>query len=180
MTIQSFSSNSFFAGLVLGVILASSWFIGKAYIPPVTDDTQESTQEQEESHGSTDEIRDGTLPDTSTQVLSDDTSGSISVADQSAGMVVNIESVTVPPPGVWVAVREVVSGELGNVLGAERVGGPRSHVSVSLLRATEPGRSYAVQLYRDNGDDVFVIADDSVYVDFTTGEAVVAPFSTTR
>ena len=34
-------------------------------------------------------------------------SGAVSVANQSAGSSVTIESVTVPPPGVWIAVREI-------------------------------------------------------------------------
>jgi hypothetical protein len=79
---------------------------------------------------------------------------------------------------VWVAVREVVGDELGNVLGAVRVSGPKSGVSVPLLRATEPGRSYAVQLYRDDGNGAFDVVVNSVYVDFDTGARVVAYFTT--
>jgi hypothetical protein len=107
-------------------------------------------------------------------------SGAISVQNQSPGESVAIESVTVPPPGVWVAVREVQGTDLGNVLGAARVGGPRSNFSVSLLRATEPGHTYAVELYRDDGSGNFDLANDSVYVDFDTGQRVVAYFTTTQ
>ena len=93
---------------------------------------------------------------------------------------VTVESVTVPPPGVWVAVREMNGNELGNVLGAAWVNGPKSEVSVSLLRATKPGSSYAVQLYRDDGTGVFDSSINSVYVDFDTGTRVVAYFTTTE
>lgn len=106
-------------------------------------------------------------------------SGAVSIADQPAGSVVIIESVTVPPPGVWVAVREVNGSDLGNVLGAVRVSGPRTNVSVPLLRATEPGLSYAVELYRDDGGKTFDLATDSVYVDFATGTSVITYFTTT-
>jgi hypothetical protein len=90
-----------------------------------------------------------------------------------------IASLTVPPPGVWVAVRELSAGELGNVLGAVRVGGPRSNVSIPLLRATEAGHQYAVELYRDDNNGVFDPAVNSVYVDFGTGARVVVYFKTT-
>ena len=105
-------------------------------------------------------------------------SGAISIANQPAGSSVVIESVTVPPPGVWVAVREVNGNDLGNVLGAVRVNGPHSNISVPLLRATGPGLSYAVELYRDDGSETFDLANDSVYVDFATGAPVIAYFTT--
>lgn len=151
---------SFVAGLMLGVLLAGAWFLGdgvSAYIPGQT----------------------ASRLATSTENLLR-ASGAISVADQPAGESVAIESVTVPPPGVWVAVREVIAGDLGNVLGAARVSGPRSGFSVPLLRPTESGRSYAVQLYRDDSGGAFSPATNSVYVDFDTGARVVTYFNTTN
>ena len=106
--------------------------------------------------------------------------GSASVSDQNSGDTVTVKSVTVPPPGVWVAVREVKGNELGNVLGAVRVNGPRSSFEVPLLRATEPSRSYAIELYRDDGEGTFDINVNSVYVDFDTGAPVILYFSTTN
>lgn len=157
--IKSFSTNSFIAGLMLGVLLSGAWFLsGTIPLLPAPSSTL-STKEQA--------FR---LPG----------NGSVSVHDQPSGDTVVVESVTVPPPGVWVAVREVIGDELGNVLGAARIPGPRSSVSVPLLRATEPGRSYAVQLYRDDGSGVFDVSINSVYVDFDTGARVVAYFSATE
>jgi hypothetical protein len=106
-------------------------------------------------------------------------SGALTVSDQPAGESVRIESVTVPPPGVWVAVVELMpDGTLGNVLGAALARGPRSNLSVSLLRATLPGHRYAAVLYRDDGNGNFLLGEDSAYVDFDTGQRVVAPFKT--
>ena len=107
-------------------------------------------------------------------------SGVVSAAGQPAGDSVVVESITVPPPGVWAAVREVNGNDLGNVLGAARVNGPRSSVVVPLLRATESGRPYAVELYRYDGNDSFDLASLSVYVDFNTGAPAVAYFTTTN
>ncbi len=104
-------------------------------------------------------------------------SGAVSVVDQPAGLAVVLESLTVPPPGVWVAVREVNDSDLGNVLGALHATGPRTTLSVPLLRATLPSLRYAVELYRDDGNDAFDLMTDSVYVDFATGQPVVAYFT---
>ena len=152
---KDFSTNSFAAGLALGIVLASAWFIGERALPA------------------------SPAPVPLSLAASAPASGAVSVADQKAGMTVAVESVTVPPPGVWVAVREVNGGDLGNVLGAVLVGGPRSAVSVPLLRATEPGRRYAVELYRNDGNRTFDLAVLSVYVDFDTGEPVIDYFTTT-
>jgi hypothetical protein len=156
-----FSISSFVAGIMLGAFLAGAYFLGNGstefpLFPTLT-----------------------SLPvSTSTQPIIE-ISGAVLVVNQPAGDVVTVESVTVPPPGVWVAVREVSGTTLGNVLGAVRAEGPRSNLAVSLLRATEPSQSYAVQLYRDDGGGSFDPAINSVYIDFDTGAPVIAPFTTT-
>lgn len=154
--IRHFSMNSFIVGVMCGALLTGAWFFSDKFAlvletPPPSFTTNTATS-----------VRNN---------------GSVSVLDQSFGNTVVVESVTVPPPGVWVAVREVNGDDLGNVLGAVRITGPRSHVSVPLLRATEAGRAYAVELYRDNNGD-FDVAANSVYVDFDTGARVVSYFFT--
>lgn len=144
---------------MLGVLLTAVWFFGDnigilplSSPPPLTATTDSLAPE----------------------------SGAISVADQPAGEQVVVESVTVPPPGVWVAVREVNGSNLGNVLGATRVVGPHGNIMVALLRPTESNRSYAVELYRDDNNGAFDPSGNSVYVDFDTGARVVAYFTTTE
>lgn len=158
---EYFSLSSFIAGVMLGALVVGAWFLNgnTSFVPAWAPSP---------------------LPlATSTAAAPIPPSGALAVADQSAGNTVMVESVTVPPPGVWIAVREMFGNDLGNVLGAERVGSPRSNVLVSLLRATEPGRLYAVELYRDDGSGVFDPSKDSVYVDFDTGAPVIAYFKTT-
>ncbi|MFA6414659.1 MAG: hypothetical protein WCV89_01535, partial [Candidatus Paceibacterota bacterium] len=152
-----FSMSSFVAGIMLGVLLTGGWFLSgdSSFIPLLEPSSRTAT----------------------TTTNSRERSTAISVADQSAGMTVMAESVTVPPPGVWIAVREVNGNDLGNVLGAARVGGPRTAVSIPLLRATEPGYTYAVLLYRDDHDGAFDPLLNSVYVDFDTGARAVSYFS---
>ncbi len=157
---KAFSTPSFIGGFMLGVLLVGIW---------VADDSFSSL-----------------LPQSSSLMLTESAkklqneSGVVSVANQSAGNTVQIESLTVPPPGVWVAVREVNGNDLGNVLGAAYVSGPRTNFSVQLLRATEAGLTYAVELYRDDGGKTFDLENDSVYVDFATGSPVTTYFSTTN
>lgn len=151
--------SSFVAGVMLGALFVGAWSFGK-----------NSVLMSASSSILTASIEKDSAPE----------SGAVSVAWQPAGSEVVVESVTVPPPGVWVAVREMNGDDLGNVLGAARVSGPRSPVSVQLLRATEPGRPYVVELYRDDGDGTFDITVNSVYVDFDTGAPVIVHFKTTE
>lgn len=156
---KDFSLRPFVVGIVLGVALTGAWFLGGSAITLPTSPSRTATSTGENI------------------VLE---SGAVSVAAQPAGDTVIVESVAVPSPGVWVAVREVRGGELGNVLGAERASGPQSDFTVHLLRATEPDRPYAVELYRDDAGGVFDIAKVSAYVDFNTGARVVAHFRTLK
>lgn len=151
--------GSFVAGVMLGALLVGAWFSNDSIkLAPLFSSSLTST-----TTGSG-------LPE----------SGAVAVANQAPGENVVIESLTVPPPGIWVAVREANGTDLGNVLGAARVIGPHSSLTVPLLRPTEPNRSYAVQLYRDDNNGAFDPAVNSVYVDFDTGARVVAYFSTTQ
>lgn len=157
--IKHFSMSSFVAGVMLGALIVGAWSFGKdSVLMPASSSILTASIEKDSA------------PE----------SGAVSVAWQPAGSEVVVESVTVPPPGVWVAVREMNGNDLGNVLGAARVSGPRSPVSVPLLRATEPSRPYVVELYRDDGDGTFDVTVNSVYVDFDTGAPVIVRFKTTE
>ncbi|MGD0328209.1 MAG: hypothetical protein ABSB00_00645 [Minisyncoccia bacterium] len=158
---NSFSLYSFVGGFMLGALLIGAWFLGGNFTSTPAPSSSSSTV------------------NTATATTSSESSA-ISVTDQPSGDTAVIESVTVPPPGVWIAVREMSGNDLGNVLGAVRVSGPRSSISVPLLRATVPNHSYAVELYRDDGNGAFDPASNSVYVDFTTGAPVIAYFTTAQ
>ncbi len=148
-------------GLVIGIALTSAWFFGGVKIQTADEPVlnQISTSAPFQSS----------------------TSGAVAVNNQSAGDSVLVESVTVPPTGVWVAVREIrTNHSLGNVLGAARASSPHSNLIVPLLRATAPNRTYAIELYRDGGSDQFDLSKDSVYVDFDTGSRVIVYFKTIK
>jgi hypothetical protein len=148
------------AAFIIGILAASAWFF-ELRLEKMKDqatDTASST--------------------TSSATIQDSSHGAVAVHDQQAGDSVLIDSVDVPAPGVWIAVAEIRGSDLGNILGAARALGPADNTFVPLLRATIPGKEYAVVLYRDNGDGSFDHTSDSVYVDFASGERVVAPFKT--
>lgn len=155
----NFSMGSFVAGAMFGLLIAGAWSLNNNL--PL-------------------------LPFSSSSLLATSTvsaipaSEAISVTDQPAGDTVVVASITAPSSGIWVAVREIRGNDLGNVLGAARTIGLHSNFQVSLLRATKPGRSYAVELYRDDAGGVFDPAMNSVYIDFDTGARVVAYFKTTE
>lgn len=155
-----FSSSSFVAGTMLGMLVSAVWFAGDIsdYLPASASFSASTS-----------------TPDRADAMQS---SKAISVRAQAAGNTVLVDSVTVPPPGVWVAVREVNGSDLGNVLGAARIGNSRTEIIVPLLRATESDRVYAVQLYRNDANSEFDPATSSVYIDFDSGMRVVAYFST--
>lgn len=158
---KHFSTSSFVLGVMCGMLITIAWFWGGNGVPLVPPSSPISSSA------------------TSTISLPVE-SGALSVSNQPAGNTVIVESVTVPPPGVWVAVREMQGGSLGNVLGAAYARGPRSNFPVPLLRATEPDRSYAIELYRNDASGTFDFAKDSVYIDFNTGAPVIAYFTTVK
>lgn len=159
---MTFSLHSFTIGIIGGVLIGAVLFATKdapllpsIQTPPVTESTS-------------------TVPKTMPK------SGALSVVDQPSGSDVLIESVTVPAPGVWIAIREMNGDDLGNVLGAARVKGPASSVIVHLLRDTAPERKYTAMLYRADNGDVFDPAVNSVYVDYESGARVTESFLTTE
>ena len=157
---KRFSAFSFVIGVMAGVMLTGAWLFESAW------------------PGSVFPFSSLPSPKASRQASALPESGAVAVADQHAGETAMIQSVTVPPPGVWVAVRETLGADLGNVLGAVRVSGPRSSIPVPLLRAMMPGKAYAVELYRDDNNGEFDPAENSVYVDFATGAPVIKRFVT--
>jgi hypothetical protein len=153
---SGFSSSSFVLGAICGVFLAGVWFSLGATLP----------------------FSKTSLPEVQAELPGESTATNVlMVEDQPAGDSVVIESLSVSH-GVWVAVREMNGRDFGNVLGAIHVQGPQGVFSIPLLRATEPKRSYVVQLYRNDNNGNYDPAVNSVYVDFETGKRVVEFFTT--
>ncbi len=91
------------------------------------------------------------------------TDGSISVSDQDAGSRVTFTNASFPTNEGWVGVREYQNGQLVGLLGVSRWNKSEglTPTSVSLLRPTAAGSTYAIVFYSENGDGVFSLASDA-------------------
>lgn len=85
----------------------------------------------------------------------------VRVKDQTAGEKVFLSQVSFMQSG-WVAVRDVVDGAYGNILGAARFDTGVWQGEVLLLRPTVPGNNYVAVMYADDGDGVFDHQKDSL------------------
>lgn len=83
----------------------------------------------------------------------------LKVADQLAGDSVFVSVTGVVEP-VWVAVREMKDGKVGNILGAHKVFTGENNSAIELLRPTVAGATYTVVLYKDIGDPAFNYRED--------------------
>jgi hypothetical protein len=138
------------AGLVVGFLVG--WFGQKNMSQvAVVDDLQNST--------STAIVATSTVPALENTYKTIDVLASISVDDQRAGSLVFVKHTEVSKP-TWIAVREVVDGSIGNILGAEMVTVATDDVPVTLLRSTVVGGQYAVFLYQDDGNGEFDFKTD--------------------
>jgi len=99
---------------------------------------------------------------------------SFSVTDQSAGGVVYVSHLVFAKEA-WVTVREDNNGQLGNVLGAHWYPAGEQSGAIELLRNTQPGKSYFVVVYVDNGDKKFDYKKDALLVN-ESGDATASVF----
>jgi hypothetical protein len=152
---------SFVSGLLIGGLLV--W----AFSGSPKEDTMEPTTEE----------------NTATEVAGDNTSetaageteagaqkggdmmignGSLTVNNQPAGSVVNLDSATFPTAEGWVAVRIYTEGQVGSILGAARFSEAQGLVptSVDLLAPTVAGREYAVVFFSEDGNREFNLDGD--------------------
>jgi len=164
---------AFIAGLLVGGLLV---FI---FVNPNSDDyrpsegqnrntdTEEVSETENDGSDRTDE--DNTRDDSRTTEERTDnsesvvTGGSLSVSDQKAGSSVSFSNANFPTNEGWVGVREYQNGQLVGLLGVARWNKAEGLMpsSVTLLRPTVAGETYAIVLYSENGDKVFSLAKDS-------------------
>lgn len=138
------------AGLIVGFLVG--WFWQKNV-------TQVNVEEFQDSATTTDILATSTVPALETVYKTVDEPYFVSVDDQRAGGLVFIKHTEVSKP-TWIAVREIVNGAIGNIVGAGMVTGATDDVPVTLLRSTKAGSEYAVFLYQDNGDGQFDFKTD--------------------
>jgi len=145
------TNNLILIGVVIVVFVAGGWWLLTRDFTSPTGETSGDTAKDEGNRGASAE--DISAPSTTTS-----DGESVSVANQPAGSMVAVSSVTFTETG-WIAVRD--SG--GWTLGAGRFdAGTYENVAVKLLRATEAGERYQILLYHDDGDQQFDLKKESL------------------
>ncbi len=161
---------SFIAGLLVGGLLVFIFSEPPADAVKQSADGSESAVEVSNDQKGADENNkvtasgDVTKPTVPAEVVISD-QGAISVADQSAGDTVSLDSVEFPAKAGWIGVRDYENGQMSGLLGVARFNTDEGLLpdSVRLLRATEAGQTYAVVFYSDNGDKTFSLATDGQF-----------------
>ncbi len=155
------SAIALIIGLIAGFVIGWYWYKGvcqKRDLAGITD-TNMSDETDNTSASSTDETMSTTAPKNIYQTVTGE--ASVVVDAQKAGTQVTIKTIEITAP-TWVAVREVVKGTIGNILGARLVASTGNTVMVDLLRATKAGTTYKVFLYQDDGDAKFNFQKDKL------------------
>lgn len=179
---------SFVVGLLIGGLIV--WmFAGSTSEAPVVDETPDDTASEtagEEGNDTTDTNNDTNTTESNngdedtSGTSSEDTmsnmevgDGSVTVSDQAAGDSVALEAVTYPMTDGWIGVTEYSNDRVGTLLGVARFSEGEGLVpeNIQLLRATEPGKNYAVVFYGPAATNQFSLATnervDGVFATFT-------------
>jgi len=162
---------AFVAGLLIGGLLV--WVFSSSpetAVPvPAADETSDVTaQDDVVAADSTDDemVSEQDAPTTDETVATPVTVGAfkVTVSDQPAGTSVALSNTaSYPTNDGWVAVHEIVGGNLGNALGAARYSVSEGLMPsvVELLRSTTSGETYMVVYHSDDGDRVFNLSKDT-------------------
>lgn len=171
------------AALVIGLLVG--FFIGRSWGSKYEEEDDDNGIKIEETASTTKDAdvsakADSAKTDSVKEVApvaapNTNTTGTLAVADQSAGSVVTVSKVTFSAAG-WIVVREDTGSGMGSILGAQWLpAGTHENVTVDLLRKTEAKKNYFVVLHGDNGDKKFDKAVDGEVM--VGGKAVSGVFS---
>lgn len=172
--------------LLIGFIIgfaAHAFVVSREDAPVEPEDNQASTFNVVSDLQDIDNTQDGNgedegvmvMPVNSTTLNNMPESGyTVSVADQKAGGIVYASQLVFEKES-WLAIREQVDGQIGNILGAQRYPAGTHTGVVKLLRDTNPGRTYYAVIFIDDGDGKFDFKKDAKLTD-TQGSVVTTIF----
>jgi hypothetical protein len=153
---------SFIVGLLIGGLLVWA-FSGPSTEAPTETMTDEETSEMESSDDvSSDDAEPEETADTPTTPQLQVGDGQISVADQPAGISVELIEAEYPVAEGWIGVRTYEDEQLTNILGVNRFSASQGLVpeSIQLVTPTVPGVTYAIVVYEEDGDFDFSLSGD--------------------
>lgn len=102
----------------------------------------------------------------------------IKVEEQNPGRIVVVNQVLIDAPG-WVVIREDANGRPGNILGARLFGKGSNSGVIQLLNSMKVGKSYFAVVHKDNGNEAFELAKDTILKD-ANGTEVMTKFAVTQ
>ena len=164
------------AGVVaLVVIIAGGWLIsreksGTSNDMASTTETVATATNKGDSGSSMSAATSDTKTPTPSVVAGGET---VTVSDQAAGSVVNIDSAKLTKPS-WVA----IVGTNGWVRGAHWFNSSVENVSIELVKPTIAGESYQAVIYVDDGDKKFSLHAGDTLVTSSEGAPVSSTFKT--
>ena len=148
---------SFIVGLLIGGLLVWA-FSGPTTEAPSepSEETEEMTSEDEMSDDSMEEEEEAAAPALSVG------DGSISIADQPAGLSVEMISAEYPVEEGWIGVRTYENEQLSNILGVNRFSASQGLIpeAIQLVTPTVPGTTYAIVVFEEDGDFDFSLSGD--------------------
>ena len=165
----------FAGGVVVGGLLAWSWFFLTPAETGSEEDVTPAAGEGAENAGAQDSGTNTGNP----SALPGSTVGNEALvvpSPQDAGLSVMVTSTSVTSP-TWVVVYESQNGVRGNALGAALFFPGGATKTINLLRATTPARTYFVGRHVDNGDKQFSLTNDKAVVN-AAGNPVYVEFRT--
>lgn len=176
MDTSNSTMNWIIGGVVVVVVIALGWWIfaGRSGATGANATSTSETSGENEGIAAGNEPAEqeegSTTTGTGTKPVTTETNGeSVTVQDQAAGTSVEVAAMQLSAPS-WIAVRDDKS-----ILGAGWFGTGVTSGTVPLIRATEAGKQYTVQMYKDNGDKTFDFKADMLITN-ASGAAIGGTF----
>lgn len=157
---------AFVVGLLIGGMLVWAFSGPSAAAPDTRTDSDDAVEETSTEDSKTSESADSDVMTADVMEAPKPTltvgEGKVSVVNQAAGLVVNLDSATYPVSEGWIGVREYNNDKLGYILGVVRFSESQGLVpdEIVLQRATTPGNQYAIVIFTEDGDFDFSLAGD--------------------
>jgi len=176
-------------GFIIGFAV-HAFVVSREDVPVALKDNQanilnvDSDLQDSEQANNTDDMQGGegvvtsntNIPVSSTSNNMSEGGYTVSVVDQKAGEIVYASQLVFEKEG-WLAIREQIDGQIGNILGVQRYPAGTHTGVVKLLRSTESRRTYYAVVFVDDGDREFDFKKDAKLTD-DKGNVVTAIFKT--
>jgi len=158
---------AFVVGLLIGGMLVWAFSGPSADAPTNKTDDQKSEEVKGDDEKKTDEEKVDAPAGQEASVVKalpklEVGDGKVQVEDQKASKTIELASATYPVSEGWIGVRQYDNEELGYILGVARFSEEQGLVpsEIPLLRSTTAGKTYAIVIFKEDGDRKFNLGGD--------------------